>query len=319
MIRYQSIFRFRLLTIIWFGLVVDAASAVSPPLGGAAKNATTAAAILPGRQEEAPPEPQNGPGEQAYIPEERLEWHIPDPERYWEDGHRDLQQAPRDLERARQALAEAQARGDQQATKTYKDRIAHINDRIKYLPRVLDRIATIRRTERAHLTLEDVIRRALANNYVIDVVRFSPAIETTRVVEAEAAFDATFFANVANNKVDRPTGSELFATQRDFFELSTGVRKLLASGAQVGASYSMTRTKQDFVFQVINPEYFSSLILEIRQPLLRNFGIDFNRSLIVIAKNDQPTRVGRRIRGGRNHRASRVLRGGRGSIRVSRG
>lgn len=259
MIRYQSIFRFRLLTIIWFGLVVDAASAVSPPPGGAAKNATTAAALPSVQQSEDTGGPEGAQSKELLVPSNRLTWHVPDPEFA-------RQSAQEELERARQD-------GDKAA--------------INYHTRVLERIDRIRRPERTHLTLEDAVRRTLANNYAIEVVRFNPAIETARVVEAEAAFDATFFANVTNSKVDRPTGSQLFATQRDFFELSTGVRKLLASGAQVSASYSLTRTKQDFVFQVINPEYFSSLILEIRQPLLRNFGIDFNRSLIVIAKNDR--------------------------------
>lgn len=96
-----------------------------------------------------------------------------------------------------------------------------------------------------------------------------------------------FFTSVTKNKVNRPTGNQLFSTDLDSFSLSTGLSKRLAGGASARGTYTLSRTKQSFAFQVINPEYFSSLALEIRQPLLRNFGIDFNRSLIMIAKNDR--------------------------------
>jgi outer membrane protein TolC len=165
-----------------------------------------------------------------------------------------------------------------------------LSDRIAYHERVLELLEVVERaagSEPTHLGLEDAIRRTLANNYGIEVFSYNPAIETTRVVEAEAAFDAVFFTNVNRESVDRPTGSQLLATNRQSFQLTSGLRKRLASGAQVRGWYDLTRVKQDFAFQFINPEYFSRLILELRQPLLRNFGIDVNRSLIVIAKNDR--------------------------------
>ncbi|RME37284.1 MAG: TolC family protein, partial [Planctomycetota bacterium] len=159
--------------------------------------------------------------------------------------------------------------------------------RYKYIQRVLERIRTIRRKQQVHLSLEEVIRRTLANNYGIEVVRYNPAVDLTRVVEAEAAFDAVFFTNVTKNNVDRPTGSQLLSTDLDVLDLSSGVRKLLPVGTQVSGTYELTRTKQTFAFQLINPEYFSRLILEMRQPLLRGFGLDVNRSLIVLAQHDR--------------------------------
>ena len=68
--------------------------------------------------------------------------------------------------------------------------------------RVLERMDTIRRPDQQlHLTLQETLRRALETNYAIQIVRYNPAIETTRIVEAEAAFDALFYTNIAKNNI----------------------------------------------------------------------------------------------------------------------
>jgi outer membrane protein TolC len=127
----------------------------------------------------------------------------------------------------------------------------------------------------------------LETNYAIQVVRYNPAIESTRVVEAEAAFDAIFFTNITKNNIDRPSGSQLQATDFDAFTSNYGIRKVLPTGMSVSGSYQLNRTKTALSFQQINPEYTSNFVFEMRQPLLRNFGIDFNRSLILLSKNDR--------------------------------
>ena len=222
----------------------------------AARSAVPAAVV--GLQEAAPPE--SSPSDQTTsLSLDILTEHIPDPDTGRERAERQLSSLT------------------QQQHKSRRD----------YFTRVIERINDIQRDKKRHLSLEDVIHQTLESNYGIQVVRYNPAVEMTRVVEAESAFDAVFFTNITKNKVDRPTGSQLQSTNLDFFELSTGVRKILPLGTQVRGSYQLRRTKQEFAFQLINPEYFSSLILEMRQPLLRGFGLDVNRSLIVLAKNDR--------------------------------
>ena len=46
------------------------------------------------------------------------------------------------------------------------------------------------------MPLRELIQRAVANNLEVKVAGYTPAIEQTRVVEAEARFDPTFFTNV---------------------------------------------------------------------------------------------------------------------------
>jgi outer membrane protein len=151
------------------------------------------------------------------------------------------------------------------------------------LERYIERVSQVQRPRKLRLTLEDVLRRTLANSYAIRVSSYNPAIETTRVVEAEAAFDAAFFTNITNNKQNQPAINALAGTEVQTFNASSGVRKLLATGMQVEASYVTQRSFNNFVFQTINPVWFSQFIVQFRQPLLRGFGIDFNRSQIRVS------------------------------------
>lgn len=193
------------------------------------------------------------------IPTDRLRWHVPDP-----DTAHDL-------------FVEQRQTAEQE------------NDRatVKRLDRTLELVEQTRRPQRLMLSLEDVLRRTLENNYAIDVARYNPAVEATRVVEAEAAFDAVFFTNVQKNIIDSPSASQLQATSTVRFSMSSGVRKLLMTGTQLQGSWELGRTKTNLAFQELNPAYTSNFVLDIRQPLLRNFGIDFNRAVIVLRQNDR--------------------------------
>lgn len=215
----------------------------------------------------------SGVAQEVMLPADRLRWHLPDPEL--------------DRQAGIDAIAKAQKDNDKSMAAEWT--------------RIGDRLNSIRREKQVRLTLDEVIRRTLETNYAIQVVSYNPAIETTRAVEAEAAFDATFFTNIIKNNIDRPSANELQSTDVDLFTSSYGLRKLLPTGMSVRTSYDLSRTKSAISFQQLNPEYTSNFVFEMRQPLLRNFGIDFNRSLILISQNDR--RIG-------NHTFQRQIRDG---------
>lgn len=149
-------------------------------------------------------------------------------------------------------------------------------------------ISEIKRPNQYRLSLAEALRRVLANNYAIKVDGYAPAISTAQVVQAEAAFDLAFFANANRNNTDQPTPSTLIASQTDTTVVNGGIRKLLATGATVTFTEQMTRVDNPgFQFQLLNPSWQHNFVTELRQPLLRNFGIDFNRAQINIRKNEQ--------------------------------
>ncbi|MEE8169486.1 MAG: TolC family protein, partial [Phycisphaerae bacterium] len=149
-------------------------------------------------------------------------------------------------------------------------------------------IGEIARPRRIELSLADVIRRTLANNYQIRIEGYGPAISAAQIVQAEAVFDAAFFALINRDDRDTPTAVELAAGQSLVWSYTGGLRQRLITGADATLSYVMVRTDvPGFQFQTLNPSYTSDFVFELRQPLLRNFGVDFNRSQIMIAKNSR--------------------------------
>lgn len=158
---------------------------------------------------------------------------------------------------------------------------------------VQEKLAAIHRDKQFELGLMDAIRRTLQHSYGLAVQGYYPAIDTAHIVEAEAQFDAVYFANYNYNKQDRPTASQLTSTLTDTRTFQTGVRKLLSTGTQMQVSYQITRNWTNLVFATLNPAYFNDLALEFRQPFLRGFGLDYNRAQIEIRKLDRAISVDR--------------------------
>lgn len=155
------------------------------------------------------------------------------------------------------------------------------------LQQLRERLNSLARPRVVRLSLADAIRRTLENNYAIQFQGYGPAIDAARIVEAEAAFDAVFFANFQNDKQDRPSASQLEGTKRENRIFQAGVRKLLASGMQVQTSYGLTRSSSDLIFQTLNPAYFNQFVVEFRQPFLKGFGLDYNRAQIELRRLDR--------------------------------
>jgi len=173
-------------------------------------------------------------------------------------------------------------------------RVARFSDRVRrdyedqIYPRALELVKEIQRPKQFRLSLDEALRRALVYNYAIKVDGYAPAISTAQIVQAEAAFDLAFFANVSRDNTDQPTPSQLLASQTDTTIVSGGIAKLLASGGTVTLTQSMVRVDNPgFQFNILNPAWTQRFQAELRQPLLRNFGIDFNRSQINIRKNEK--------------------------------
>lgn len=143
------------------------------------------------------------------------------------------------------------------------------------------------------MTLRHAIHTAVRNNLNIRIARLQPAVNDTQITQAEAAFDATYFADVSWQNLDTPRpGSGITGfggpQSNENLALSTGVRKFTSTGAQVSAATSLTRDHTDpSSFGGGGPftYYTSDIELSVSQPLLRNFGSDVNRAQIELAGN----------------------------------
>ncbi|MBE3134599.1 MAG: TolC family protein, partial [Acidobacteria bacterium] len=146
-----------------------------------------------------------------------------------------------------------------------------------------------RTADRVPVTLESCLRRALANNLSIQIARFGPAIARTVVAEAEALFDPSWFLNNALGRIRQDSGTALagattlIAKEWDF---ATGVDTLLPTGGTVALAQDWTYINSNSQFFTPNPQYASGLGLSVRQPLLRQAGVEVTRSPIVLARLD---------------------------------
>lgn len=216
-----------------------------------------------------------------------------------------------------------------EAAESYRQRLRSYRDnelRVEFeniIQRTMRMLTEYQRPLAVRLSLHDAIRRALLHSYAIRVEAYNPAIQATRVVQAEARFDATFFFNFQQNNTDHPNvpsnnaglasllsqlsnggtgstgtsgllGSLLTASQPQATgtEVKTstfqgGFSKLLATGAQVRTGYEADRQKTSAAATTFNPVYTDDVFFEITQPFLRNFGLDVTKSEIRLRKLDQ--------------------------------
>lgn len=255
----------------------EAVTSIGPARRATTGTASRPAADVPALSDQVPSKPLP-PAETQPASMEDIREQIPDPAhlRASIEMERDAELAVIDQ---RTAVPQDRERERKEIEVGYARRIAA----------VMAKTSRIDRPKRVELTLIDAVRRALLNNYFLQAQAYNPAIETTRIVEAEAQFDAVFFSKFQYDKQDQPTSSQLMSSQSDTRSTEAGVRKLLASGMQVQVSYALTRAMTNMPFQTLNPALSNNLIFDFKQPFLRGFGLDFNLAQI------ENNRLGREI------------------------
>ena len=121
----------------------------------------------------------------------------------------------------------------------------------------------------------------------------TPAISEARIVQAKPYSTRHSSLPRTNSKLDTPqpngsvpglTGN----TQAEDIQFSTGIRKPLISGGQITAQTNLNRSESIPSLLVgTNKYYDADVLVNLQQPLLRNFGADLNRSNIILAQNDR--------------------------------
>lgn len=151
---------------------------------------------------------------------------------------------------------------------------------------------------REALSLADAALRALQNNLDISISRQTKESRISDIVIEQAKFDPTVSLNGQYNRqvspLNRPvlgfTGAAL-STIEKFDQNNTSVTaditQNLLTGGNYDLNYSPSRTfvggPNTFLF---NPSYQGGLALTLTQPLLRNAGLEVNKTFIRVAQNN---------------------------------
>ncbi len=142
------------------------------------------------------------------------------------------------------------------------------------------------------MTLQEVLHRTVNNNMDIRVAGYDPGITSNRIVEAESRFDPAFFFNPfyewKETAANTNSVSPLPVRDVQTFGAQTGIRQQLESGGVAELRYETT---EYYAFtDLFNTRkerfWYNSLVAELRQPLLKNFGPEISRAQITIARND---------------------------------
>ncbi|MBI5863829.1 MAG: TolC family protein [Planctomycetes bacterium] len=165
-----------------------------------------------------------------------------------------------------------------------------VNNYKRVIEKARTYVQRVRRTQPIRLSLAECIQRTLANNYSIRVEAFTPAISQTQLVQAEAAFDSVFFLDATSSRTDQKGATiDLEQPQVDGRTYSGGIRKLLPTGMTVETSLGQTFSKakvDEKQNTAYNPAYDTTFAVQFSQPLLRGFGLDYNRAPINVRKLD---------------------------------
>jgi outer membrane protein TolC len=151
------------------------------------------------------------------------------------------------------------------------------------------------------VTLEDLYVRAIHYSTQIKVFSDLPLIRETGIQEAKGEFDTKSFIQSQFAHTNSPVGSTLTTGGpsrfiQDEWDLESGFKKKLVTGTEVTISQQFSRTNNNSIFFVPNPQSSAQLVLTVVQPLLKGFGIQYNRSVLQIARIDSEVAMNEFIR-----------------------
>jgi len=153
--------------------------------------------------------------------------------------------------------------------------------------------AAAAQTDTLALTLEEAVRRALANNPDLAIVRLETEVQTARVGESRTAFTPVFSTTLGRSSLITPPQNLLLGERGvnvdDWFS-STGVRQRLPWGSGTWSlSWDSSRTTTNNPFTSFDPTLQSGFQLAFSQPLLRDRKIDSARHQYRVARRDEKT------------------------------
>lgn len=156
-----------------------------------------------------------------------------------------------------------------------------------------------------HLSLREIITRAVLCNSEVKVAGYDPAINAQRTIEQEAVFDAAAFLNLSTARQDTGLsttdslglGNQAGNTVVGFNNKTvtntaqTGLRQRMVTGGEARLTYSWAWSRIDNIASSDEKFWQNEVRLEVTQPLLRDFGRDVNSARIEIARGDQKISV----------------------------
>ncbi len=141
---------------------------------------------------------------------------------------------------------------------------------------------------KVEITLEDCIVRALKTNLDVSVQLYNPRIAEVSILQAQSAFSPSLSLNSnwsENNRKAYTILDGASVVNSDYANISLSLQKKFELGTSVTFSVGTNRSYSNSSFSTYNPSYNSQFRVEVRQPLLKDFGYQINTYQIKVASN----------------------------------
>ena len=144
-------------------------------------------------------------------------------------------------------------------------------------------------TNTLELSLKDVIAHTLKNNVRIAVQEFQSKIRKEEIITQESVFDPTL--SLEGKAIqERNLVASAFAQppkiNSNAQSLDLSFNQKLKTGTEYELRFENSRNETNSAFAGLNPQYTTRFEVNLTQPLLKNFGLDVNKSNIYIANNN---------------------------------
>jgi outer membrane protein TolC len=166
---------------------------------------------------------------------------------------------------------------------------SQVGPRINTLKRSAPGKPDIVLTNTLELSLRDVIANTLRNNVSIAVQEFQSKIRKEEIITQESVFDPSLSLE-GNATQERNLIASAFAqppkSNNNSQSLNLSFDQKLKTGTEYELRFENSRNETNSLFAGLNPQYTTRFEINLTQPLLKNFGLDVNKSSIYIARNN---------------------------------
>ncbi len=138
------------------------------------------------------------------------------------------------------------------------------------------------------LGLREAIAAGIRQNLDLSMSHLEIPLREQDVVSGEAAFDPAVEATLSAGDRKLLTGVILYEDEYQHdreIGAGLGVRKRFTSGLQSRLAFETLRTEDNFIPDALDPKYRNLIVLELTQPLLRDFGKEVNTAGIQVARH----------------------------------
>lgn len=138
------------------------------------------------------------------------------------------------------------------------------------------------------LTLKEAIARGVAGNLDLQIAALEVPKRREDVTAERAAFDPAIEAAARAGEARILTGAVLYSSDYQLLKqisASAGIRKRFVTGTQGRVSLETYRLENNSLADALDPQYGTVLLLNLTQPLLKDFGTEVNTTGIRLSEN----------------------------------